>query len=128
MAIVIDEYGSVAGLVTLEDVIEEIIGDITDEHEVVDVSIVPLEKGGWLIDGGTDLEDLEDEFSITFNAEDSVTLAGWLTESLQHLPRKGERVFYEGFCFQVQQASPKRVLQVLVFESKDDLGNHTEEE
>jgi len=128
MAIVIDEYGSVAGLVTLEDIVEEIIGDITDEHEVVDASIVPLEKGGWLIDGGTDLEDLEDEFSITFNAEDSVTLAGWLTESLQHLPRKGERVFYEGFCFQVQQASPKRVLQVLVFESKDDLDNHTDEE
>ncbi len=128
MAIVIDEYGSVAGLVTLEDIVEEIIGDITDEHEVVDASIVPLEKGGWLIDGGIDLEDLEDEFKITFNAEDSVTLAGWLSEKLQHLPRKGERVFYEGYCFQVQQASPTRVLQVLVFESKDDLDHQPHDE
>lgn len=120
MAIVIDEYGSVAGLATLEDIVEEIIGDITDEHEVIDAAIVPLEKGGWLIDGGISLEDLEDEFKITFNAEDSVTLAGWLAEQLQHLPRKGERVFHEGYCFQIQQASAKRVLQVLVFENKEE--------
>ncbi len=121
MAIVIDEYGSVAGLATLEDVIEEIIGDITDEHEVINAAIIPLEKGGWLINASIDLEDLEDEFNIHFKTEESITLAGWLAEQLQHLPRKGERVFYEGYCFQIQQASPKRVLQVLVFESKDDV-------
>ena len=126
MAIVIDEYGSVAGLATLEDILEEIVGDITDEHEHSESDIVPLEKGGWLIDAGVSLEHLEENFNIRFPAENSVTLAGFLTEKLQHLPKKGERIFYEGYCFQVQQASSRRVFQVLVFESKDESAGNPE--
>ena len=122
MAIVIDEFGSVVGLATLEDVIEEIVGDIRDEHEKFYTEVVPLEEGGWLIDASIGLEKLKDLLDITFKVEDSVTLAGFLAEQLQHLPRKGERLFYKGYCFQVQQASPKRVFQVLVFknEKKED--------
>lgn len=118
MAIVIDEYGAVVGLVTLEDVIEEIVGDISDEDEKVHHDIVSLEKGGWLVDGRISLEKLSEFLSIPFKTEESVTLAGFLAEELQHLPRKGERVYYEGYCFQVQQASRRRVFQVLVFEDK----------
>ncbi|MFA6262836.1 MAG: hemolysin family protein [Candidatus Babeliales bacterium] len=120
LAIVIDEYGSVAGLATLEDVIEEIVGEIADEHEKANAEIVPLEKGGWLVDAGVGLEKIEDLLNIKIIAETSVTLGGFLAERLQHIPKKGERVDYEGYCFQVQQANPRRVLQVLVFESKDD--------
>ncbi len=119
MAIVIDEYGSVAGLATLEDIIEEIVGEIIDEHEKISAEIVQLERGGWIIDGGTGLEKVENLLNITILADDSVTLAGFLAERLQHIPRKGERVIYENYCFQIQQASPRRVLQVLVFENKD---------
>ncbi len=118
MAILIDEYGSVVGLVTLEDVLEEIVGEIRDEHESIQAEIVPLERGGWIIDAGIGLEKLEELLEISFEVEDSVTLAGFLAEKLQHLPKKGERLFYEGYCFQVQQASSKRVFQVLVFEEK----------
>lgn len=118
MAIVIDEYGGVVGLVTLEDVIEEIVGEIRDEHEKVRYKIVPLEQGGWLVDATISLDDLEDVLHITFPAQGAVTLAGFLNEQLQHLPKKGERLFYKGYCFQVQQASPKRVFQVLVFKEK----------
>ncbi|MFC1894555.1 hemolysin family protein [Candidatus Dependentiae bacterium] len=117
MAIVIDEYGSIVGLVTLEDVLEEIVGEIRDEHEVVRYQVVPLEKGGWLIDAGIALEEVEELLNIKFEVAESITLAGFLTESLQHLPKKGERVFYQGYCFQIQQASSRRVSQVLVFES-----------
>lgn len=119
MAIVIDEYGSVAGLATLEDIIEEIVGEIVDEHEKINTDIVQLERGGWIIDAGTSLEKIEDLLGIKISAENSVTLGGFLAEKLQHLPRKGERVFYEGFYFQIQQASARRVFQVLVFKSDD---------
>lgn len=120
MAIVINEYGSVVGLITLEDVIEEIVGEIRDEHEKVRSKIVPLEQGGWLIDAGVSLDDLESLLEIQFPPNGSVTLAGFLSDQLQHLPRKGERLLYKGYCFQVQQASPRRVFQVLVFEEKKE--------
>jgi putative hemolysin len=119
MAIVIDEYGGIIGLVTLEDLIEEIVGDIQDEDEKNRSEVIPLEQGGWLIDAGIGLDDLEELLSITFEVEDSVTLAGFLTEQLQHLPRKGERVIYKDYCFQVQQANPRRVFQVLVFKDEE---------
>jgi len=121
MAIIIDEFGSIVGLVTLEDIIEEIVGEISDEHEETNTDIVSLEKGGWLVDAGISIEKLEDLLNIKIKAEDSVTLGGFLSEKLQHLPKKGERLFYEGYCFQVQQASPRKVLQALIFESKDDI-------
>ncbi len=120
MAIVIDEYGSVVGLATLEDIFEEIIGDeITDEHEIISTDIVPLERGGWLISASISLEKIEDLLKITFNTKNSVTLGGFLAEKLQHLPRKGERVIFENYCFQVQQASSRRVFQVLIFEDTE---------
>lgn len=121
MAIIVDEYGNIEGLVTLEDIFEEIIGDeITDELEIESTDIVPLERGGWLVNAGIGLEELEDLLKIKFSSENSVTLGGFLAESLQHLPRKGERVVYENYCFQVQQASARRVFQVLIFENKPE--------
>ena len=115
MAILIDEYGAVMGLVSLEDVIEEIVGEIRDEHEHDHADIVKLEQGGFVMQGNVALEEAQDALGIKFRVEDSVTLAGFLAEKLQHLPKKGERVYYEGYCFQIQRASERRVQQVLVF-------------
>jgi CBS domain containing-hemolysin-like protein len=117
IAIVLNEHGSMVGLITLEDVLEEIVGDISDEHEPTAIQkIVELKRGGWLIDASVPLEDLEETLKISFESEDSVTLGGFLTEQLQHLPKKGERVIYKGFNFQVHKASSKRVHQVLIFQ------------
>jgi len=118
IAMVINEHGIITGLITLEDVLEEIVGDISDEHENANEKIVTLKQGGWLVDGSTSLEDLSDHLDITFESEDSLTLGGFLTEQLQHLPKIGERIIYKTFTFQVQKASNKRVLQVLVFKDK----------
>ena len=74
-----------------------------------------MREGEWLVDAATPLEDLSEMLNITFEAEDVFTLGGFLTEQLQNLPKKGDRINYKEYCFQIQKASPKRVLQVLVF-------------
>lgn len=112
---VINEFGSIVGLVTLEDVLEEIVGEIRDEYEAVTEKAIPLKQGGWLIDASIELEQLTALLGISFERESALTLAGFLTERLQHVPKKGERLTYKNFTFQVQQASSKRVFQVLVF-------------
>lgn len=118
MAIVLNEHGGIIGLVTLEDVLEEIVGDIKDEHEIIDEKIISLKAGSWLVDASIELEELNDLLKIEFETEGALTLAGFLSEQLQHMPRKGERLSYKDFYFQVQQASPKHVSQVLVFSAK----------
>ena len=123
IAMVINEHGSITGLITLEDVLEEIVGELHDELEPKTEHIVQLKQGGWLVDASTPLEDVTDLLHITFETEGSVTLGGFITEQLQHLPKKGERFFYKKYYFQVQKASNKRVLQVLIFEEKNN-GDH----
>jgi putative hemolysin len=119
MAIVIDEHGNILGLITLEDVLEEIVGEISDEREQISNKVVPLEQGGWLVDARVELEKLEIVLKISFDTEESVTLAGFLSEQLGHLPKKGERVAYRGYTFQVQRSTLTRVYQVLVFKDKE---------
>lgn len=114
MAIIIDEYGSISGLVTLEDVLEEIVGEIRDEHELIHCEFMPLKEGGWIVDAKMSLDKLGELLGIEFKTIESNTLAGFLTEKLQHLPKKGERILYKNYYFQIQQATLKRVLQVLV--------------
>ena len=118
IAVILNEHGSLTGLITLEDVLEEIVGEIHDEHAQSHPKIVALKQGGWLIDGSCPLEDIAELLGIIFDTDDSHTIGGFLAENLQHLPQKGERVLYKNFYFQVQKASPKRVLQVLVFEEE----------
>jgi CBS domain containing-hemolysin-like protein len=114
IAIVINEHGIVTGLVTLEDIIEEIVGEISDEHEPTMGKIMPLQKDEWIVDASIALEDLGDFLGITFEAEGSVSLAGFLAESLHHIPEKDEEITYKKFIFQVHKATPLRVQFVRV--------------
>jgi len=118
MAMVINEYGSITGLVTLEDILEEIVGEISDEYESAQEKIIQLKPGSWIIDASLPLDDLSELLDIPFETENVLTLGGFLTEQLQRIPKKGERLEYKSYCFQVQKALPKRVLQVLVFRIK----------
>jgi len=119
IAMVINEHGSITGLITLEDVLEQIVGELRDELEPKTEHIIELKQGGWLVDASTPLEEVTEVLHIIFATEGSVTLGGFVTEQLQHLPKKGERLLYKNFYFQIQKASNKRVLQVLVFEEKN---------
>jgi Hemolysins and related proteins containing CBS domains len=121
MAIVLNEHGIVTGLITLENVLEEIVGEISDEHEMAVEKYIELKQGGWLMNGNMPIEDVAELIGIEFETESAMTLGGFLTEQLQHVPKKGERILYKDYYFQVQDASPKRVLRVLVFNEKTEL-------
>lgn len=122
LAIVVDEHGGVTGMATLEDVLEEIVGEIRDEHEKELPGVVLLKKGGWLINAGMPLEDVGDLLEIEFEVENSITLAGFMMEGLQRLPSVGDKLSYKGYVFQVSEASLKRVFQVKVLkENPTDL-------
>jgi putative hemolysin len=115
MAIILNEYGAITGLVTLEDVLEEIVGEIKDEHEPDDDNIISLSNGTWLIAGSTPLDEVSALLNIPFEVETAVTIGGFLIERMQHVPQKGERLEYNGIVFQVQSATPRRLLKVLIF-------------
>jgi len=115
IAMVLNEHGSIVGLVTLADVLAEIVGEIKDEHKERVEKISALKENVWLVDAGMSLKELAGYLNITFETESALTLGGFLTEQLQHMPKKGNRVAYKGYYFQVQQASQRRAIKILIF-------------
>jgi len=118
IAIVINEHGILTGLVTLEDLIEEIVGEISDEHESTIGKIMPMGEDEWLVDATITLDDLGTFLGITLVSEGSVSLAGFLAELLHHIPQKDEEVTYKNFLFQVQKATPLHVQFVHIYRQK----------
>jgi len=110
MAIVVDEYSGVAGLVTIEDVIEQIVGDIDDEHDVDDqIFIKPSHQGKYLVRALTPIEEFNEYFGINFSNEEFDTVSGLLLQAFGHLPKRGEKIELEGFYFEVARADNRRI-------------------
>lgn len=115
LSLVLNEHGIITGLITLEDVLEEIVGDIADEHaKRSDAKVVQLKDGTWLVDAGIPLDELSNTLQITLQAEDAITLGGFVIEQLQHMPKKDEIFSYKHYDFQVYKTSEKKVLQVII--------------
>lgn len=112
LAMVIDEYGSVSGIVTIEDLLEEIVGDIRDEVDPHAHDIVKEPTGTYLIAGQTELAQVADQFHIEFEAQDYSTVAGLMLAQLGHVPSPGERVEKGGAIFEVLDADQRTVLKV----------------
>ena len=92
LAIVVDEYGDIAGMVTLEDCLEELVGEIVDEFDREDLEVVRLPDGSYLVDGGMGIGDLNDLLEIELPDEDWDTVAGFVFSTLGHVPERGEAV------------------------------------
>ena len=129
MAVVVDEYGQTTGIVTMEDILEEIVGNIMDEYDVEEQYIVRDSDGSYIMDGYTQLDDIEDMLNISFADEDSDTLSGFIISRMEHLPEDNEQfeVWYSGYRFSVLEVDNKRVKKVRVtYEPHDEEGEKNE--
>lgn len=114
-AVVVDEFGGTAGVVTLEDIIEEITGDIYDETDVEEeAEISPLGDGAYRLLGSANLEDIGQALGIAFDEDgDYDTVAGFMIDELGHIPEPGESVTFAGMRFEVERADGRRVISVI---------------
>jgi magnesium and cobalt transporter len=120
MAIVVDEYGGVAGLVTIEDVIEQIVGDIEDEYDVEDDQNIRKEaERQFSVRGITRIDEFNEYFGANLPEEEFDTVAGLVMKQLGRLPRRGESVTFDGFEFRVVRADRRRVDALRVISPRD---------
>jgi CBS domain containing-hemolysin-like protein len=112
MAIVVDEYGGVAGLVTIEDLVEEIVGEIRDEHEKAE--IVRENDRSYVVAGNTDVDRLDELFGMRPEGKESATVAGLVSELAGRIPQKGEVVEEDGLRFEVLESTERRVKRVRI--------------
>ncbi|MFH0765940.1 MAG: hemolysin family protein [Calditrichota bacterium] len=120
MAIVVDEYGGTAGLVTLEDIIEEIVGEIQDEYDSEQPLIKKLDNGDILVSGRIGTYDLNEMQGVELvpDSEAYDTLAGFIYSSLGHVPKKGEGFEHKGYRFVVDEVHGKRIIRVRIVREK----------
>lgn len=134
MVIVVDEYGQTAGLVTMEDILEEIVGNILDEYDEEEDFIEETGNDEYVIEGKTPLEDLEERFGISFNETDFETLNGFLIARMDKIPEENEEfeISVDGYHFKVLSVENKMIHSVLVTklpqETVEDKGENPPEE
>lgn len=111
LAVVVDEYSGVAGIITIEDVLEQIVGDIEDEHDIDEEAdnIISLDNGDIRVKGITELEQLNETLGTQFEEEDVETVAGLVVQKLGRVPKIGERVAIDGIEFEVLRADPRQI-------------------
>ncbi len=100
-AVVVDEYGSLMGIVTLEDILEEIVGEIEDEHDTPVSGVTPQPDGGYIVDGTVTIRDLNREFDWNLPDEEAATIAGLVMHESRLIPEKGQTFSFHGFRFEV---------------------------
>ena len=114
LAVVADEYGSIAGLITLEDCLEELVGEITDEYDTDRTQIEHLRDGQYLVDGSTSVSDVNEELDIDIPDKEWDSIGGFVFGTLEHVPVIGESIDYDGWKFTVVEVSGRRIRKVRV--------------
>jgi putative hemolysin len=114
LAIVVDEYGGIAGLITLEDCLEELVGEIVDEYDTEEATVERLPNGDYLVDGGTSIDDLNDLLHLQLPNEDWDTVAGFVFGTLEHVPEPGEAVEFDGWRFVTDEVEGRRIRRIRI--------------
>ena len=114
IAVVLDEYGGTLGIVTMEDILEELVGEIWDEHDEVEEEFRRLSETAWLVEGSANFEDFCQQFDLDNTETDSVSVGGWVTEQLDKIPVKGDHFQYENLHITVTETDGHRVSYVRV--------------
>ena len=111
LAVVVDEYSGIAGIITIEDVLEQIVGDIEDEHDIDEEAdnIISLDNGDIRVKGITELDQFNETLGTHFAVEDIETVAGLVIQHLGRVPKMGELIEIDGIEFEVQRADPRQV-------------------
>ena len=114
IAIVVDEYGGTAGLVTMEDILEEIVGDIQDEYDLEDQSFQKLDENTYIVDARIDLHEVNEKLEIEMPADEVESIGGLLAELLGRVPNPGDEVEYGGVKFTVLEADERKAIKVRI--------------
>ena len=126
VAVVVDEFGGTAGMITIEDIVEEIVGDIGDEHEEVDATVVDLGNDEYLVSGLLRVETLEEMLDAHFAGEDYETVAGMIFTILGRVPKTGTVVSRNGYRFEVDRADRRRIHRVRISRDREWLSAEEE--
>ena len=119
MAIVVDEYGGTDGLITVEDIVEEIVGEIIDETDAEDSLVVSTGEGSWIVDGRLPVEDAIEMGLPVVESDQYETIAGWLMSVLDAVPHIGDEFTFDGFRFKVQSMRRRRIQKLRVEKTKE---------
>lgn len=118
VAVVVDEYGGATGLVTLEDLLEEVVGEIRDEYELGEQYYRKLAENKYLVSGRTEIELANDELGLQIPYGEYETVAGYLIELFGYIPETGERIESNGWTYKVRSATPRAVVEIEVEKTK----------
>lgn len=111
-ALVVDEYGALMGVVTLEDILEEIVGDISDEHDVVPIGVRPQRDGSYLVAGSVTVRDLNRRFGWDLPDQEVATLAGLVINEAKVIPNAGQIFHFHGFRFEIVRRQRNRIVSI----------------
>lgn len=114
VAVVLDEYGGTCGIVTMEDILEELVGEIWDEHDEVEIPVHEMGKDCWAVDASMNLDDFSEQFHVAVDSE-ATNVGGWVMEQMGCIPAAGDSFTYESLKIEVARMEKHRIEEVRVF-------------